>query len=491
MSAPKTKERVISPCLRLLTEIVAYDGGNAAKHVWHKREITFHRLDVFLSFRNEKTGDQKGPHRKPSVRDNALRYLFANLRLQSSITKAGVLTLAQGKLINAVFHSLEADSPSVIFELLNTFEKHVITDTDLPRNVKRGLFREETLRCIATLYRYQDDLNAPGTSLATRHKAHAVLLLLCASPKHGLLDFSMSHGLQNPEISDEDSGNERPKRMPGKYSKMLSNFLQILRPHAEPLEEDLILNVFKTSPSMLADYFQRKQSFTFEPKLSATWIGYSKFLMSIIQLPVPTDFIRTFKAQPNLSDAVLFMVVDSCLPPPLLPKYLNRCLSQNVELVTMIAIKLIIAAFQKIEQFISLFNENDHTNTILHSEFIGERVARLVDVFQRRCPNVKHVVVGYRQCLKANSLQREAYSRLLVYYYRVIPQSVLEERLDIPMTVADALLNHESSSNAPIQPLELESLLRISRYSPDMHWCHKSGTTDKHHLRLSIIADIM
>jgi len=41
LDAPKHKERVISPCVRLLTEVVSFDGGVQAREVYKKREQTF------------------------------------------------------------------------------------------------------------------------------------------------------------------------------------------------------------------------------------------------------------------------------------------------------------------------------------------------------------------------------------------------------------------------------------------------------------------
>lgn len=41
LDAPKHKEFVISPCLRLLTELVSFDGGLLAREVYKRREQTF------------------------------------------------------------------------------------------------------------------------------------------------------------------------------------------------------------------------------------------------------------------------------------------------------------------------------------------------------------------------------------------------------------------------------------------------------------------
>jgi len=41
LDAPKHKEFVISPCLRLLTEVISFDGGALARDAYKRREQTF------------------------------------------------------------------------------------------------------------------------------------------------------------------------------------------------------------------------------------------------------------------------------------------------------------------------------------------------------------------------------------------------------------------------------------------------------------------
>jgi len=41
LDAPKHKEFVISPCLRLATEVTSFDGGVLAREIYKRREQTF------------------------------------------------------------------------------------------------------------------------------------------------------------------------------------------------------------------------------------------------------------------------------------------------------------------------------------------------------------------------------------------------------------------------------------------------------------------
>ncbi len=90
---------------------------------------------------------------------------------------------------------------------------------------------------------------------------------------------------------------------------------------------------------------------------------------------------------------------------------------------------------------------------------------------------MRYVIAGFRSCPKGSALQREAYTRLLAFYYRVIPQSALQEKFDVSIPLSEALMEygHMSTAKNSTQKLELEHLLEIANFSPDMHWWHKSG----------------
>ena len=485
-SAKKLKEHIISPCLRLLTQIVAYDGGAAAKLVWQRRHIAFLRLEIFLSMREEKPGGPKQSSHKPSVRDNALRYLIANLRLQSAAAKAGILTLAHGKLTRALFRGLGNDSPTILIELLTVFQKHVITDMSLPRNAKRSVFGEEVLAHITELYSYKEDSNATESSPSVRQTAHSLMLCLCTSPESGLLEtWEPSRAYVIDRAIDGLNGSTQTLGTPNggmntlyssKPSRALSNFLRGLRPYANLLEKELVLAVFKVAPDMIVDYFGKKNSFPFEPKLTATWIGFANFLLSVMLLPIPTHYTRRLELDSNEAKVHVNKLVEIFFPPPLSQRSLTRCLNQSVDLITFLAVKITIVAFQKLESSLNLFSVRYKDEGLSSESSRVSTVACLVDRFRTRCPEIRHVIAGFRRSRNKNSLQREAFSRLLVYYYRLIPQSALEERFDISVALSTALLEYEASSDDVLHTWELQKLLSIARYSPDMHWWHKSGS---------------
>lgn len=482
ISASKTKEHVISPCLRLLTEIVLYDGGRAAQSVYAHRGTTFKRLDVFLGMRKKSTEAVPGDQQRPSIRRNALRYLFANLRLQTRSAKSGILT--DGKLIRAVFHDIKEDSAALVLEILNAFKKDVAQDLTLSHLVKCRVFTEWTLRSVASLYQFHDYENTAGEIVNVQHQVHSFLLCICTTADHGILrlhpealpqdepdfDFGANQNYSNTILKSQKQGRAR--------NLSLVSFLQSLRPYADNAQCELIIAAFQAAPDLISEYFMKK-SFSFEPKLTTTWVGYSKFLLSTIQLPAPKeqlgqdDYGRT-NTPPQLSS-----MMDGMLPQPLTKKALTRCLNQSTDLIKFIGVRILIAAFQKLAKVQQGLASASMERQSISGDLWRQAQAELLEEFRRRCPEMKHVISVFRSCPNNSALLREAITRLIAMYYKLLPQVALKEKFDISMGLSQALKANtsevEDSQGRRLQALELFSLLEIARRSPDMRWWHKTG----------------
>lgn len=485
LSANRTKEHLISPCLRLLTEIVSFDGGSTAKIVYRQRQSTFQRLDVFLTMRNDLRAEGQGIRKGASLRSNALKYLFANIRLQSREAKCYIL--AQGRWMRSLFQDIAEDPAPVIQEILSLLQKDVVLDSTLPQSVRRRICNDWTLGRIATLYNYSGQEKAEVGKMSVQQAAHSFLLFVCTSPEHGLLaagDVNLPLGLEasgNELDSDDDQtssvgqdGHVR-KRHPENQIK-LSSFIQSLRPYASILQCDLILACFRVYPKLIHDYFSRKSSFSFEPKLTATWIGYSQLLLATVQLPMPESLLYNDASGDKPSSTTLLNYI---LPQPLTQKVMTRCLNQNSSLIAFLAIRILNAAFDKYVSVIQIFTSKLQAKDETYSSLWEQAASKLTSEFCQRLPEMKHVISQFRNCPENCMMRRESVSRLLASYYRAIPQVALEEKFDVSATIASALrraqLDNDICEEDGMRSLDLGHLLEIAGRSPSMQWWHKPG----------------
>lgn len=487
LSAAKPKDHVISPCLRLLTEIILYDGGAAAKALFTHRETTFKRLEVFLLLRHENANQTLEGQQRPTVRKNGLRYLFANLKLQDQVGKTYLVT--QRKIVQAVFQDIDEDPPFIVIEILEIFKRYVLLDQALSRATKSLVFTDWILARIAMLYDYQDKYDCENQSSIVQNLAHSFLLSVCTVADHGVLLSQIEAPL--PETFEVEShGSEYELELEVATKKLrkqtsiknvtLASFLQVLRPYANVMQTELVLSIFQAAPELVADYFSKKNSFHFEPKLTATWVGYSMFLLSSIQLPIDGEHLRTWSHGHSLVPPPLHILMESILPSPLTQKATTRCLNQSTPLITFLVIRILIASCQKFEKTLKLLVA---TSQYFEGQALSrwkQTILKLKSEFSKRCPEMSHVIKVFRCCPRENYLLKEASTRLLAVYYQILPQLALKEKFDISAAISAAFDGYKSTPNKSVgmnlHIMERLNILEIAAFSPDLRWWHKTGT---------------
>jgi nucleolar pre-ribosomal-associated protein 1 len=487
LTAAKTKEHLISPCIRLLTEIVSFDGGGVAATLFAKRETTFKRLDVFLSMRKELSGDPEEDRRKPSVRNNAVRYLLANLRFQAVIAKVDLLS--QGKLWGVVFNDLRADTRDLVIDILVYLEKNVMKNAQITRPIKGKFLNQWNLPKIAALYAYKRDLELKDGEQTVAELVNVFLLSACTDPNNGVLHpqtgwYPPGSHPDAPDSAEEndsliDLGLDSPSYVDSYREKVpvrnvtLSQFIQGLRPEADTLQMELLLAIFEAAPELVADYFSKKPKFISDPKETPAWLGQSAFLFSTVQLPVPKHG--------GWRDGLPFMppatsiVIESVLPRPLTSKTLTRCLTQTSDVITLYGLSIVRRSLQKLAQVLEVYRSSSSPSSRLWQQ----AASRLITEFCRRCPTMKDVISVFRTTSKENLSLREAVLETLVLYYEVLPRIALEEKFDVSLSlvqVLESLKKPELGGEEKDSMLaQLNYILEIARHSPSVRWWHKPG----------------
>lgn len=497
ISAPRNKEHIISPCLRILTEIVSFDGGVMAKSLYSKREWSF---ESKIMARNLGLSKGEEDRRRPSVRSNAIRYLLANFKYQDEGAKIDILR--HGHITKALFDHLKEDPVEVLQDVFKVVETHVLRDESIPRTTRSHTMGERSLSGVLAALRAQanaeaavDDMQVDGeTPPAVKGKTVTFnfLKLVCTTPSLGVLrvsgwyppgsekhtrdeteepetDVALDLGLDSVDWYDRYHG-EVPVR-----NTILSGFLQSLRPYASEEERDLLLATFASGPELVADYFFTKgDKFPFDPKLTNTWIGYASFLFSAVE----TSFPHYFGSHGNFAGCPppVSIAIENILPLPLSQKVLTRCLNQSSDLITLFAVRILVVAFQKLQKVLKAFATAASEGNALWREGAN----KLISEFCQRCPPMKDVVATFRKTAEENILQKEAVSRLLQLYYEVTPQYAMEEKFDVSASLTTALSRIETMESSHEQYsfrlLELQHLLVVAQCSVGMRWWHKQGS---------------
>lgn len=481
LDAPKHKEFLISPCLRLLTEVISFDGGVLAREVYKHREQTFDvsTLRRCLSLVKIDISEEEA-RRKPAVRTLALRYLLGHLKY---LHEGGKIDVVKNRpLCSAIFQHIRDDPADLVKDILGTIEQSILRDAELPRSSKAALLTPQSLEKVTQIA--TQDANDHGAA----ETAFAWLKAVCTKVDYGILRPS---GWYSPgvAVSDDRSIGEaidlgldsvEHYDQPGPINvrnPTLLAWAQSLRAHTNHRERDLLLTCFASAPELVAPYFSEK-TMQLDPKLSNTWIGYASVLFEVVALKVPPDF-GSQEQSANVPPQTTIMI-ENVLPRTLTQVILSRCLNQSSELITFFASRILVLAFQKLSSVLDQMKAKLKRTT---NSLWDEAADRLRQRFFERCPPMKDVIAAFRRLPddEEHDLQREVISRLLSLYYRLAPEKALEESFDISGALTATLNRQESSdpsyneASLALSSLEIEHLLVIARYSTGMKWFSKQG----------------
>jgi nucleolar pre-ribosomal-associated protein 1 len=481
LSIDKSKEFVISPTLRLVREILTLDGGALAGAIFRARSQTFAGLARNLGIRH--LGDGVESTARPSARTTAVRFVLSALRFGHREAKREIL--AQRELVAGITRFVKDDPPHLVPEILEGLKRDVLLDESLPRDAKGRLLSLPTLNRIAGLYGYDqqpsDKSEVADEVVSIPNLAHDFLLTACTNfhcgilrkqtgfyPKGSLIEKMAGQDTMEDAMELSGPRSTRSEDDVPVHNTVLSEFVQSLRPWSSILQSELVVAIFRAAPELVAKFFLDKRGFSFEPKLSSTWIGYSAFLFATIQLPTPPSFGREagyFSLPPPTS-----IVLDNILPGSLDQKALTKCFTTKSTLTTFIAARLLILALEKLQTVLNMYDESIAKQSATWQDGRRELLHQTI----QRLPAIKEVTIAYRSAPLDDLLHREMLSRLLRLYFEVVPEIALMYKFDVAPILMKAM---EQTRNArfrgqdrALSVVELENLLAVASRSPSMRW---------------------
>ncbi|KAL4802654.1 ribosome 60S biogenesis N-terminal-domain-containing protein [Aspergillus unguis] len=487
LTANKAKEHLISPCLRLLTEIVSFDGGAVARQLYLARHITFKRMDVFLTPNKAQLEESLNDQNGSTLRRNAQRYVLANLRFQQAANKTDIIE--QQKVMRAFLEHLRKDPREIVVDIVKAVERDIIQDSSLSRNTKTKFFNRYNLERLVTLYGYDresEQENMTGVSLAD--ETHRILMTVCTKSEHGVLlpesgwypngsdpetvpmddDTSISLGLDSAAYVD------RYRESVPVRNGILSYIIQVLRPESDSMQIALLMAIFKVAPELIADYYTKKSLFMADPKPTPSWMAESTVLFSTVSLPVPSNC--GWKDKLPAMPPPVSIVIENVLPRPLTQKVLTRCFNMNAEIVTLFAVRILTMSFNKLRNVLKIFYSDHGVSQPLWTQ----AAEKLLVEFSHRCPQMKDVVTLFRRTANEDLQQQEAVSELLACFYEVIPDAALEEGFDVSLVLVDILKRLDEgdldAENSELLISQLQNILKIAQQSTSLRWWQQPGS---------------
>ncbi|XP_035536073.1 nucleolar pre-ribosomal-associated protein 1 [Morone saxatilis] len=384
--------RFVRQCLSLLSALVS-QGPEAAREVLS--HIYINKALSGLAKRKDKRG-------RPDVRMAFIQFVLSFLVSGDNATVGQILETKE-LLPEILSTGLKEDRMSIVNLILSTLKTRVVLNKAISKTQKVRFFTPAVLANIASLYKWNGIVDATtddnrmvensehaGTSVI-RELVHSFLLDLCCSRKHGISFHDASFGTAGR------AGNI-----------VLLQFLVGLKQATEDeLVAELVVNVLKVSPDVLARYFQETQ-YSYTPRPKSAWQDNVKLLKKIYEgQPEMSAVFQTCEVIPL--PRLLSMIMVISLPPVCNKAFFTQGLSlanTTVQLTTLSMINFILKKASKNMEYL-LDKSESHSSDMYTPDMVGELVQQYRETLSKILPDMTSIVAQWQSLSKKEKINGE------------------------------------------------------------------------------------
>ncbi|KAM3616229.1 uncharacterized protein V6R79_014656 [Siganus canaliculatus] len=383
--------RFVRQCLSLLTALVSQSPEAAREILGH---IHINKALSDLAKRRDKKG-------KPDVRLAFIQFVLSFL-VSGDNTTIGQILESKELLPEILNTGLKEDRMSIVSLILSTLKTKVVLNKDISKTQKVRFFKPAVLANIASLYKWNGIVDAAiddnrmfgdtenaGTPVV-RELVHSFLLDLCSSRKHGLSFHDASFGTAGR------AGNI-----------VLLQFLVGLKQATEDeLVAELVVNVLKVSPDILARYFQETQ-YSYTPRLKSAWQDNVKLLKKIYEAqPEVSAVFQTSEVIPV--PRLLSMIMVISLPPVCNKGFFTQGLSlanTAAQLTTLSMVNFILKRANRNIEYLLRFDW--HTSEVYTQDVMEGLVLQYRETLSKILPDIMSIVAKWQSLSKKEKVNGE------------------------------------------------------------------------------------
>ncbi|XP_041662144.1 nucleolar pre-ribosomal-associated protein 1 [Cheilinus undulatus] len=377
--------RFVRQCLSLLSALVS-QGPEAAREVLS--QIHINRGLSGLAKRRDKKG-------KPDVRMGFIQFVLSFLVSGDNATVVQVLEIKE--LLPVILSTgVKEDRMSIVNLILSTLKSRVVLNKAITKTQKVRFFTPVVLANIASLYKWNGivDVTTNENNMAAdsehagisviRELVHSFLLDLCCSRKHGISFHDASFGTA------------------GRVGNivLLQFLVGLKRATEDDLVAELVANVFKGSPDILARYFQETQ-YSYTPRPKSAWQDSVKLLKKIYEAqPEIATVFQTREVIPI--PRLLSMIMVISVPPVCNKTFFIQGLSlanTPVQLTTLSVVKFILKRANKNIEYL-LDKSEGHSSDVYTPDMMEELVQQYRETLGKILPDLLGIVSKWQSISK-------------------------------------------------------------------------------------------
>ncbi|XP_029027923.2 nucleolar pre-ribosomal-associated protein 1 [Betta splendens] len=380
--------RFVRQCLNFLSALVS-QGPEAAKEILGHIHIS--KALSALARRKDKRG-------RPDVRVAFIQFVLSFL-VSGDITTVGQLLEIKELLPEILSTGLKEDNMSTVCLIVSTLKSRVVLNKGLRKTQKVRFFSPAVLANIASLYKWkgivdattEDDRMVTNSEQAgrsvVRELVHSFFLDLCCSRKHGISFHDPSFGTVGR------AGNI-----------VLLQFLVGLKQATEDeLVAELVVNVLKASPDVLARYFKETQ-YSYIPRAKDAWQDNIRLLKKIYE--AQPELCTLFQSRDVVPlPRLLSMIMVISLPPVCNKAFFTQGLSlanTAVQLTTLSMMNFILKRAKKNIEYL-LDKSEGHRSDVYSPDMMEELVQQYRETLSKVLPDIMSIVSKWQSLSKKDT----------------------------------------------------------------------------------------
>uniref|UniRef100_A0A7N6A9G1 URB1 ribosome biogenesis homolog n=1 Tax=Anabas testudineus TaxID=64144 RepID=A0A7N6A9G1_ANATE len=374
--------RLVRHCLSLMSALVS-QSSEAAREILSN--IHINKALAGLAKRKDKKG-------RPDVRMAFIQFVLSFMVSGDNTTVGQILEIKE--ILNT---GLKEDRMSIVSLILSTLKTRVVLNKAISKTQKVRFFTPAVLANIASLYKWNGIVDATTddnrvSHLSSEHAGisvvrelvHSFLLDLCCSRKHGINFHDASFGTVGR------AGNI-----------VLLQFLVGLKQATEDeLVAELVVNVLKASPDILARYFKETQ-YSYTPRPKSAWQDNVKLLKKIYE--AQPELPTVFQAQEVIPvPRQLSMIIATSLPPVCNKAFFTQGLSlanTAVQLTTLSMMSFILKRASKNIEYL-LDKSEWQSSDVCMPDMMGNLLQQYRETLSKILPDMTSIVAKWQSLSK-------------------------------------------------------------------------------------------
>ena len=346
------KANIVNPMLKLMVSIITFNNRAKLDKLLDSLDLTLKALPKLAIPSKAETLEPARCQSDASIRHNFVAFWLTLCKAVTPLTRKDILTTNSRVMSNIFRYIAGFDGVSLQHSMLEFLDTCVLMEPSYKKMTKCRIVGDWVISKLVELYSIK----------ALRNELQQLLLKMCTDDADGLVFRDDKVWFSEDTAGAIVSVGAREFKI---HNKLIYTMLIKLQPCVDDLQLDLVVRVLEHVPELVPayNYYCFFTNGAHDPKLTSFYIGQSLLLLRLVQLPVPTQFLKSLKRKiqsetdaqiavgPDSRNVLLYNILEAICPSQLTRAAFVKGLGSESALIVHINLVLMVAILTKYRQF--------------------------------------------------------------------------------------------------------------------------------------------